>query len=90
MLLLLLSLPAIAYRGQADPDVASAPGAPCQCMQDCLEPEVFAEGEYILQEGAPLGSDAKFYLIESGTVTCLRTAQVQAARGLRQACGKWT
>ena len=46
-------------------------------MQDCLEPEVFAEGEYILKEGAVLGSDAKFYLIESGTVTCLRTTQVQ-------------
>lgn len=46
-------------------------------MQDCLEPEVFAEGEYILTEGEPLGSNAKFYLIESGTVMCLRTNQVQ-------------
>ena len=54
-------------------------------MQDCLEPEVFAEGEYILKEGAHLGSDAKFYLIESGTVTCLRTTQVQLCWSARQA-----
>ena len=53
-------------------------------LQDCLEPQVFAEGEYILKEGAPLGSEAKFYLIESGTVTCLRTTQVQTAYQLHQ------
>lgn len=35
------------------------------------------EGDYVLREGAPLGSDAKFYLVESGTVRCLKTYQVQ-------------
>lgn len=46
-------------------------------FQDCLEPETFAEGDYVLREGEPLGADAKFYLIESGTVTCFRSNQVQ-------------
>lgn len=45
--------------------------------QDCLEPESASEGDYILLEGAPLGSDAKFYLVESGTVHCLKTYEVR-------------
>ena len=45
--------------------------------QDCLEPESASEGDYILLEGARLGRDAKFYLVESGTVRCLKTYEVR-------------
>lgn len=76
-LAVLLSLLAMSLSGQTIFKIDCAPGRCIMPMQDCLEPEVFAEGEYILTEGEPLGSNAKFYLIESGTVMCLRTNQVQ-------------
>lgn len=43
--------------------------------------QVFEEGDYILREGEELGSDAKFYLIDSGTVHCYKTFEV-IAQGL--------
>ena len=44
------------------------------CRQHLLQ--VFEEGEFVLREGDELGSDAKFYLIASGTVTCHKTFEV--------------
>ena len=38
--------------------------------------QAFEQGEYVLREGDELGSDAKFYLIASGTVTCHKTFEV--------------
>ncbi len=38
---------------------------------------MFEQGEYVLREGDELGSDAKFYLIASGTVTCHKTFEVR-------------
>ena len=46
-------------------------------FQDCLEAEAFKGGEYVLREGDPLGTDAKFYLVESGTVHCLKSYEVR-------------
>lgn len=33
-------------------------------------------GEFILWEDAPLDADAKFYMIEGGSVDCFRTFEV--------------
>ena len=43
---------------------------PFWCLQG------FQQGDYVLKEGEELGSDAKFYLIASGTVTCHKTFEV--------------
>ena len=39
--------------------------------------QVFQDGEYLLREGEELGSDAKFYLIDSGAVHCYKTFEVR-------------
>ena len=39
--------------------------------------QVFQQGDYVLREGDELASDAKFYLIASGTVTCHKTFEVR-------------
>ena len=36
----------------------------------------------MLREGDDLGSDARFYLIASGTVTCHKTFEVQDCPGM--------
>lgn len=39
-------------------------------------------GAHILREGEELGTSAKFYMIESGTVECLRTFEVSRGEGV--------
>ncbi len=48
--------------------------------QDCLEAEAFKGGEYVLREGDPLGTDAKFYVVEAGTVRCLKSYEARRRR----------
>lgn len=38
---------------------------------------MFQDGEYLLREGEELGSNAKFYLIDSGAVHCYKTFEVR-------------
>lgn len=42
-------------------------------IADCLSAEVFQAGEYILKEGQTLESDAKFYVVEKGTIECFKS-----------------
>lgn len=49
-------------------------------IADCLAAEIFSEGEYILKEGEVLQSDAKFYIVEKGTIECYKTFDVRTDR----------
>ncbi|CAG9464153.1 unnamed protein product [Pedinophyceae sp. YPF-701] len=43
-----------------------------QSVADCLQFEVFEDGQAILKEGEPVGENSKFYILERGTVTTYR------------------
>ena len=49
--------------------------APVTLNTPCVQ--VFKQGDYVLREGDELASDAKFYLIAAGTVTCHKTFEVR-------------
>ncbi|GAB4822236.1 hypothetical protein N2152v2_009282 [Parachlorella kessleri] len=42
-------------------------------VADCLTVELYEAGQYILREKEELATNAKFYIVESGTVECRRT-----------------
>eukprot|EP01025_Chloroclados_australasicus_P006114 TRINITY_DN12000_c0_g1_i1.p2 TRINITY_DN12000_c0_g1~~TRINITY_DN12000_c0_g1_i1.p2 ORF type:complete len:335 (-),score=42.89 TRINITY_DN12000_c0_g1_i1:449-1453(-) len=44
-------------------------------IADCLVKECYKPGDYILKEGEELTSDAKFYIVESGTIECYKTLE---------------
>lgn len=47
-------------------------------IADCLVRELHSKGESIVLEGAPLDSQAKFYIVEKGTIECFKTFEVSA------------
>ena len=52
-----------------------SPGA-VSVIADCLTRETFQSGVCIIQEGEELQSDAKFYVVEKGTINCYKTFDV--------------
>eukprot|EP00210_Caulerpa_lentillifera_P000555 g536.t1 len=42
-------------------------------IADCLTRELYSKGEVIVSEGTPLDSQAKFYIVEKGTIECFKT-----------------
>ncbi len=44
-------------------------------IADCLVPETFAAGTFIITQGDAVTSSSKFYIIEDGKVDCFRTKE---------------
>lgn len=45
-------------------------------IADCLTRQTYTPGQAIIEEGQELKSDAKFFVVEKGTIECYKTLKV--------------